>query len=61
MRLGCSAIGFTIYPGSDDVFAMMEQIREMSDHAKSVGIATVICLRMPLPSMNSTLSATQVF
>lgn len=42
LRLGCSAIGFTIYPGSDDVFAMMEQIREMSDHAKSVGIATVI-------------------
>jgi fructose-bisphosphate aldolase, class I len=42
LRLGCSAIGFTIYPGSDDVFGMMEQIREMSDHAKSVGIATVI-------------------
>jgi fructose-bisphosphate aldolase, class I len=42
LRLGCAAIGFTIYPGSDDVFGMMEQIREMSDHAKSVGIATVI-------------------
>jgi fructose-bisphosphate aldolase, class I len=42
LRLGCSAIGFTIYPGSDDVFGMMEQIRAMSDHAKSVGIATVI-------------------
>ena len=42
LRLGCSAIGFTIYPGSDDVFGMMEQIREMADHAKSVGIATVI-------------------
>jgi fructose-bisphosphate aldolase, class I len=38
LRLGCSAIGFTIYPGSDDVFGMMEQIRAMSDHAKSVGI-----------------------
>ncbi|MEQ1547945.1 MAG: class I fructose-bisphosphate aldolase [Chakrabartia sp.] len=42
LRLGCSAIGFTIYPGSDDVFGMMEQIREMSAEAKSVGIATVI-------------------
>jgi class I fructose-bisphosphate aldolase len=42
LRLGCSAIGFTIYPGSDDVFEMMEEIREMSAEAKSVGIATVI-------------------
>jgi class I fructose-bisphosphate aldolase len=42
LRLGCSAIGFTIYPGSDDIFAMMEQIREMSAEAKAVGIATVI-------------------
>ncbi|MFD0850053.1 class I fructose-bisphosphate aldolase [Sphingosinicella xenopeptidilytica] len=42
LRLGCSAIGFTIYPGADDVFDMMEEIREMSAEAKSVGIATVI-------------------
>jgi class I fructose-bisphosphate aldolase len=42
LRLGCAAIGFTIYPGSDDIFAMMEQIREMSAEAKSVGLATVI-------------------
>jgi fructose-bisphosphate aldolase, class I len=42
LRLGCSAIGFTIYPGSDDCFDMMEEIREMSAEAKSVGIATVI-------------------
>lgn len=42
LRLGCSAIGFTIYPGSDDIFEMMEEIREMSAEAKSVGIATVI-------------------
>lgn len=42
LRLGCSAIGFTIYPGSDDIFTMMEQIKEMSAEAKSVGIATVI-------------------
>ena len=42
LRLGCSAIGFTIYPGSDDCFDMMEEIRELSAEAKSVGIATVI-------------------
>jgi class I fructose-bisphosphate aldolase len=42
LRLGCSAIGFTIYPGSDECFGMMEEIREMSAEAKSVGIATVI-------------------
>ena len=42
LRLGCSAIGFTIYPGSDDCFDMMEEIKELSAEAKSVGIATVI-------------------
>jgi class I fructose-bisphosphate aldolase len=42
LRLGCSAIGFTIYPGSDSFFDMVEEIRELSAEAKSVGIATVI-------------------
>ncbi len=42
LRLGCSAIGFTIYPGSDRIFDMMEEIRELSREAKSRGIATVI-------------------
>ncbi len=42
LRLGCAAIGFTIYPGADDCFDMMEEIRELSAEAKSVGIATVI-------------------
>lgn len=42
LRLGCSAIGFTIYPGSDNVFEMIEEIRELSAQAKAVGIATVI-------------------
>jgi len=42
LRLGCSAIGFTIYPGSDAAFDMFEEIREMSLEAKSYGIATVI-------------------
>ncbi len=42
LRLGCSAIGFTVYPGSDHFFELAEEIREMSLEAKSVGIATVI-------------------
>ncbi len=42
LRLGCSAIGFTIYPGSDDQFEMMEEFRELCAEAKSVGLAAVL-------------------
>ena len=42
LRLGCSAIGFTIYPGSEDQYEMMEEIRELSLEAKSVGLAVVM-------------------
>ncbi|MGB8841368.1 MAG: class I fructose-bisphosphate aldolase [Aliidongia sp.] len=42
LRLGCSAIGFTIYPGSDAQFEMMQQIRELAEEAKEVGLAVVI-------------------
>jgi class I fructose-bisphosphate aldolase len=42
LRLGCSAIGFTIYPGSDVAFDMMEHIAEMALEAKSHGLAVVI-------------------
>jgi fructose-bisphosphate aldolase, class I len=42
LRLGCSAIGFTIYPGSDMALDMFEEIVEMRREAASVGIATVI-------------------
>jgi len=42
LRLGCSAIGFTIYPGADEQFGMMEEIRELAEEAKSVGLAVVI-------------------
>lgn len=42
VRLGCSAIGFTIYPGSDAAFEMIEEIREMSEEAKSMGLAVVV-------------------
>ncbi|WP_028793951.1 class I fructose-bisphosphate aldolase [Thalassobaculum salexigens] len=42
LRLGCSAIGFTIYPGSDSQFEMMGQIREMAEEAKAFGLAVVM-------------------
>jgi class I fructose-bisphosphate aldolase len=42
LRLGCSAIGFTTYPGSEDNLELIEEIRELSAEAKSVGIATII-------------------
>ena len=42
LRLGCSAIGFTIYPGSDAAYAMMEEIAEMAREAKAHGLAVVI-------------------
>jgi class I fructose-bisphosphate aldolase len=42
LRLGCSAIGFTIYPGSDEAYTMMEEIAELSREAKANGLAVVI-------------------
>ena len=42
LRLGCSAIGFTIYPGSDVAFDMMEEIAELAREAKASGLAVVV-------------------
>ena len=42
LRLGCSAIGFTIYPGSDVAFDQMEEIRELAEEAKAAGLAVVM-------------------
>jgi len=42
LRLGCAAIGFTIYPGSDLALDMYEEIRELRAEAAACGIATVI-------------------
>jgi fructose-bisphosphate aldolase, class I len=42
LRLGCSAIGFTIYPGSDEQYGMFEEIRAMAEEAKANGLAVVI-------------------
>jgi class I fructose-bisphosphate aldolase len=42
VRLGCSAIGFTIYPGSGARNEMYQQIRDLIAEARSVGIPSVI-------------------
>lgn len=42
LRLGCAAIGFTIYPGSSSALDMFEEISEMRADAAAKGIATVI-------------------
>jgi len=42
LRLGCSAIGFTIYPGSDAQYDQMEEIRDLAAEAKTAGLAVVV-------------------
>ena len=42
LRLGCVAIGFTIYPGSEHRQEMYEEIRDMALEAKANGLAVVI-------------------
>jgi fructose-bisphosphate aldolase, class I len=42
LRLGASAIGFTIYPGSDAAYDQMRDIAEMACEAKAHGLAVVI-------------------
>ncbi len=42
LRLGCAAIGFTIYPGSEYAFDQMEELRELTAEAKAAGLAVVV-------------------
>lgn len=42
LRLGCSAIGFTIYPGSDRAYEMFEDLRDLAAEAKAKGLAVVV-------------------
>jgi fructose-bisphosphate aldolase, class I len=42
LRLGCVAVGFTIYPGSSHRVAMYEQCREIIAEAKAAGLAAVV-------------------
>jgi len=42
LRLGCSAVGFTIYPGSSHCGHMYEQLRAIAEEAKQAGLAVVV-------------------
>ena len=42
LRLGCSAVGFTIYPGSSHCNAMYEQLQVIAEEAKEHGLAVVV-------------------
>lgn len=42
LRLGCAAIGFTIYPGSAHSQTMYEQLRGLSEEARDHGLAVVV-------------------
>ena len=42
IRLGCSAVGFTIYPGSEMALDMISNIQEIAVEAKDAGLAVVV-------------------
>jgi len=42
LRLGCIGVGFTIYPGSDAQYEMMEEVREIIREAKEYGLIAVV-------------------
>lgn len=42
LRLGCSAIGYTLYPGSDLAYDMLEDLRDLIAEAKAAGLVTVV-------------------
>lgn len=41
-RLGCAAVGFTIYPGSIHAKEMYQQVRELANDARSAGLVVVV-------------------
>lgn len=42
LRLGCTGIGYTIYPGTAERRLQYEQLRELISDAKSVGLVVVV-------------------
>jgi fructose-bisphosphate aldolase, class I len=42
LRLGCSAVGFTIYPGSAMRIEMYEQLAEIAHEAKQAGLVVIV-------------------
>ena len=41
VRLGCAAIGYTIYPGSDARNSQLQDLRDLTQEAKASGLAVV--------------------
>jgi class I fructose-bisphosphate aldolase len=42
LRLGCAAIGYTVYPGSAQSPRMYERLRALAEEAKAAGLAVVV-------------------
>lgn len=42
LRLGCCAVGYTVYPGSAHSQEMYQNLREISEEAKTYGLAVVV-------------------
>jgi class I fructose-bisphosphate aldolase len=42
VRLGCAAVGYTIYPGSAERNVMYEDLREITEEAKAHALAVVV-------------------
>ena len=42
LRLGCAAVGYTIYPGSSHGKVMYEQLRAIAEEAKDASLAVVV-------------------
>jgi class I fructose-bisphosphate aldolase len=42
LRLGCAAVGYTIYPGSSHCKIMYEQLRAIAEEAKDASLAVVV-------------------
>lgn len=42
VRLGCVGVGFTLYPGSNASFTLLEQLRDIIKEARSKGLFTVV-------------------
>jgi class I fructose-bisphosphate aldolase len=42
LRLGCVAVGFTIYPGSAERTTMYQELRDLAAEAKAAGLAVVV-------------------
>ncbi|UTW59695.1 class I fructose-bisphosphate aldolase [Kordiimonas sp. SCSIO 12603] len=42
IRLGCSAVGFTVYPGSEHALDLFEEFQMIAEEAKAKGLAVVL-------------------